>query len=128
MISKYTRATTKRVNESQQPETTEQTHTLSFNTPRESGVYISKQNESGLKNASIAGIVTTPRLGGISQPAKATRLERMTVEIEDMSKSKKLVAKKTNLSPEKSKNHKTMSVRSNRENDNLRSSKEDELQ
>ena len=47
----------------------------------------------------------------------------MTVEIEDMSKSKKSVTKKANQSPEKLKSHKTMSVKSNRENDNLRSSK-----
>ena len=65
--------------------------------------------------------MTTPRLGGFSQPV--SRLERMTVEIEDMSKSKKSVTKKANLSPEKLKNHKTLSVKSNRENDNLRSSK-----
>ena len=107
-------------------ESIDQTNTLSFNTPRDSNFinnHTYRKVESGLKNASIAGIVSTPRLGVLQQPI--THIERVKVDTDDTSKpkAKKLTTGKISITPDKSKTLKTMSAKNSRENPNHRSAK-----
>ena len=72
-----------------------------------------RYGESGLKNASIAGIVSTPRLGAFNKRASQHERTQPDHEESGQAKFKKYTAHKT---PDKSKTGKTISAKNSREN------------
>ena len=124
MMGKYMKSTTnKRFAEMNQQDSIEQTQTLSFHTARDSHVLVNntfRQGESGLKNASIAGIVSTPRLGVVSK--SVTQGERAQINHGESGKAKtnRYAAIKT---PDKTKASKTMKTKSSRESLNIKTAK-----